>query len=136
MNTASQLLCEELVALSNWGIEDDNINKVWSSNGIGEWFVDFAPQAFKGQIPAYDLGYLIRKLPPKINTRFIDVEVVSYFLLEVLNTNKLAYCAGYITNDVEQEVNKIRGEDYIPENAMAKLCIELFKSGILKKEGL
>lgn len=74
-------------------------------------------------IPAYDLGFLLRKLP-----RYIDD---SYGLsLFVVSGTREHWVARY---DYKEDPQCSVMAD-TPEDTAAKLCIELLKQGILQKE--
>lgn len=114
MNVASIELCKELYEVSGWketGFEyrlDDN-NKLFYRKER-QW-------AYISSLPAYDLGYLLRKLP-------VVSEVSHYtefYYAKYVNLK-------HITSD------DIQTQADTPEDAAAKLAIELFKQGILTKE--
>lgn len=123
MNVCSLELAKELYELSGWRdahahwVEDDG------------WYIEYPhPHYSNGlYLPAYDLGYLLRKLPPKI---------------DVVNSSAYAY----LTLTRKSEAYKHFGDKGLwgarygkdiaavastPEDACAKLCIELIKQGIL-----
>lgn len=116
MNVASLSLCKELYKVSKW-LDTPNcyFNSDSGSHGLtdsnnGELGHDIYREA-----PAYDLGFLIRKLPPytRIQTMKGDVP----------------YRVSYDNGVSERGVNA-----NTPEDAAAKLAIELFKQDILKAE--
>lgn len=102
MNTASLELCRELYELSGWG-EDGNQPDAWHDIST----------------PAYDLGYLLRKLPGRTSIiKLID--------------NYIA-----IHDEPSQIFNADFGYKFVadtPEDAAAGLAIELLKTGVLQKE--
>lgn len=98
-DVASLELSKELYELSGWGAE---LNDWRSNSGTG---VD-------GAYPAYDAGYLLRKLPIYCNVEH-DKVWSSTFDNVIDNFTTIAA---------------------IPENALCQLAIELFKQGILKRE--
>jgi hypothetical protein len=65
------------------------------------------------QVPAYSLGYLIRKLSP----------------CQIIASSDGMYWASWnpAADEIEERANS-------PENATCKLAIELFEQGILKRE--
>lgn len=131
MNVASLELCKELYELSGWHdtqqygyqkSEDDyaiqyQVNKEtkpgwWWYEGISAW-------------AAYDLGYLLRKLPESIE----DSE--SYKLwLSMDNLGSDGWQFSYRKFTDKPATLAVAGT---PENAACKLTIELFKQGILNK---
>lgn len=141
MNVASQELCEQLRRLSNW------VNTDFTWVEIPTWNHKFpkpANQVFYDHIcdtehakeiaPAYDLGYLMRKLP-----RHLVIKRRIYHLC-ILNGNHLDdfWVADYVTIGRlcwlhEADEAKLTEAESI-EDATCKLSIELFKRGILKQE--
>jgi hypothetical protein len=139
-NTASLDLCKELYELSGW---DDTQNvcsyagEVVDKSGAIEYL-----GAREIACPAYDLGYLLRKLPetlPNVEHNF------SYRLK--LSPLGPGWCASYSNHrwaDAHKSAFSRRGYDSesiaaaytfykdTPEDAAAKLAIELFKQGVLK----
>lgn len=109
MYVANIDLCRELYELSGWETES------WLSAS------DLLPEVIDGkktgrykrqQVPAYDLGFLLRKLPEATHiARFTDT-----------------YQALYVVRGIPQE--ECRADT--PEDAACKLAIELFKHGVLK----
>lgn len=99
IDSASPELCKTLYELSGWE-PSPGVTK-----GDNHW-------------PAYNLGYLLRKLPEQ-------VELKSYF--------DGSWDCRHIDTDEAWGVNgRMNGDT--PEDATAKLAIELFKQGILKAD--
>lgn len=111
MNVASLELCKELFELSGWW--QNHPYSVYDKNGKARII---NTRAAVGDTPAYDLGYLLRKLP---NDTTID-------RLETTIFRASCFIPG------EFEDSEPRFESSTPEDATAKLAIELFKSGVLK----
>src|SRR4051794_11489791 len=122
MNVASLELCRELYELSGW----------FDSSADYYWHVDYAPHLCNKVVwpegalgveifPAYDLGYLLRKLP-------------STSISHLKNESSMAKWNGYDTKLPVAQIRNYRQEADIPEDAAARLAIELFKQGIIKKE--
>lgn len=109
MNVASLELSQQLYELSGWR---NTTNTFGSSRERLDWI-----QTDNGKgwyLPAYDLGYLLRRIP-------------GYCHLEhSAETGKMLWMAYH------SEQNTQYAET--PEDAVAKMCIELFKQGILKPE--
>jgi hypothetical protein len=125
MNVASLELCRELYELSGW---DDTFIKYRSYKGgswdAGEWWT--APRTDPStsgmdELPAYDLGYLLRKLA--------GIEEQHRFSIHHVRT----FFAIYEGASLHAESN---GNSDTPEDAAAKLCTTLYKHGILKKSQL
>jgi hypothetical protein len=133
MHVASLELCKELYELSWWTDTDDEHLLIPTGLRFGqpdksgnqasyaterEWTVGkdnpSSPWAASEKYPAYSLGYLLRKL--------------DHF---ELTFNGLNYGAWYKVVRGDRIVNQ-RADT--PEDAAAKLVIELFKQGILTKE--
>ena len=123
MKTANLGLCRTLFELSGWG----GTEKRWygslqfPDNCVAGLIDNFGEQ---GVCPAYDLGYLLRKLP----------DYVKLFR----NNNGTYYCAA-VTDGFRHPDNRLGMPDTAhdwytantPEDAACKLAIELFKKGIL-----
>ena len=135
MNTASLELCKELHNLSGWTSEDDRSIQWWCIERAhkidGElydetsWLIDYETHAGKNRnqyaIPAYNLGYLLRKLPSPFT---------------MIHRDNGWECG--IDNPAEHDVRVKPAQHWqsadTPEDAACKLAIELFKQGILTKE--
>jgi hypothetical protein len=111
MHVANLELCKELFEVSGW-----DYTTFWWFNDQPENRILLASElqndngTFKRRIsPAYDLGYLLRKLPGNC-----DLTRLSNGLW------KIAHNARFASADT-------------PEDAAAKLAIELFKQGVLTK---
>lgn len=79
---------------------------------VSEWEAD----AFRdGITPAYDLGYLLRKLP-------VHISIESHATLD----GKGSRWYKAVDNSAEESCRAVT-----PEDAAAKLAIELFKQGVL-----
>jgi hypothetical protein len=118
-------LCKELYELSGWMVDDYYMGYplVWAtdemSKGLAKhqlvWHEPWRSDPnYKFVAPAYDLGYLLRKL------QGYD-------------------CGVYYSNQWQQWIatahDNNQGKADTPENAAAKLAIELFKQNILTKDG-
>lgn len=117
MSVASLNLCKQLYELSGWQDVDESIFS--SVTEKLDWIYD-APSGL-WWLPAYDAGYLLRKLP-----HFIQLTQLS---------------GGYTPNGWRAEKNNsqdfagyCRADAASPEDALCLLAIELFKSGVLKRE--
>jgi hypothetical protein len=113
MNVASRELCEELYELSGWtsqAYESGGIEKAWRPTPLisaeNYRLITIGPNTPE-DIPAYGLGYLLRKLP---------------------EISMLWQQDGKWHCDLE---DAYMCEAHTPEDAACKLCIELFKQGIL-----
>ena len=117
MNVASLPLSKELYELSGW--DDCWFQHLKVDN---EWGLDFSgAEALRKDSeidewhPAYDLGYLLRKLPN--------------YKLEHNGNSANAVTCGYLADN---KGRWIFGSANTPEDAACKLAIELFKQGVLK----
>jgi hypothetical protein len=114
MQVASLELCKELYELSGWEPDDkfwfsiDGKHSVHCGHEFKKELIEFK-YSLARICPAYDLGYLLRKLPPIIQ----------------LGRSEYYNCSWTNGNDSHVFVADT------PENAVCKLAIELFKSGIL-----
>jgi hypothetical protein len=113
-NIASLELCKELFKVSGWDGTYFLYTKTGRLSTIASMF------AYK-PLPAYDLGYLLRKLPYKTDLRQL----------------RNAWSASY-SNNTYRRYGDGRRDAYAkadtPENAVCQLAIELFKQNILTKE--
>lgn len=112
MNVANLENCKKLYELSGWE--------------SGEWFTmgaeDEISLAEMPDIPQYDLGYLLRKLP-----RTINIDGVPYqFRLEPHKLLEEWWASYSHTRDIQIFAPT-------PEDATCLLAIKLFEEGILKK---
>ena len=113
MNVASLELCKELYEVSGW----KNTEYFYSSeNKVHRTQIE--DDDFYGEIwPAYDLGYLLRKLPqPTYIYGLGDAYSYPQWIAKATHQN--------IVGEQKAET---------PEDATAKLAIELFKQGVLTK---
>jgi len=124
MNVTSLPLCKELYELSGWGYTVERYVENQRDHRIGVVHATNVDLSIHNEIaPAYDLGYLLRKLPHYDHTGWDltisfdgDFVVVGYH--DPLNANSW-----------REQI----GDENI-EDAAARLAIELFKQGILKRE--
>lgn len=122
MNVASLELCKELYELSG---------KTWKDT-IARWYVDggnfVTTDKLNGLwLPAYDSGYLLRKLPTDTNHRW-------YIQKWGDDKTKSSYAATYQELTSSSLDEQLIFEADTPEDAAVKLAIELFKQGVLTKE--
>lgn len=111
MNVASLELCKELYELSGWG----DCKFIFLTD-TSLWLKDL-PHEVPMLASAYDLGYLLRKLPEQTHLyKHIEDKIVNaYSAWTLLNSKSV----------VEPQLADT------PENALCQLAIELFKQGIL-----
>lgn len=138
MNVASLELCKELYELSGWDKHqtDDGYHfymLYWHKLGTGEYDLlsrddGIAWASFHHYVdcPAYDLGYLLRKLPILDEGGWVILPTHSD------DGHKVLWYAWEIE---EGYYNADGNVDYFdtPEDAAARLAIELLKQGILTK---
>ena len=148
MQVASLKLCKELYEVSGWGYtyhaygqgEHDLTDKKWywfEAKTTGSYWeaikTDFddrdphdnrRPSATTHRMgmlaPAYDAGYLLRKLPSHVSGNL---------MLETDGTPEDRWCAYY---DAMPVTLRSYYND-TPEDALASLSIKLFKQGVLTK---
>lgn len=136
MHVASLELCKELYELSGW---DDCDN--WASHKdmafiSDDTFLEMNPK-WQKEAPAYDLGYLLRKLPaaitPAVDLKKVAIKDMGTYFLYIQKSHDGAV-ASY--NKVQNSLATlyIKSAD-TPENALCALAIELFKQKILTREG-
>lgn len=120
MNVASKELCAELKKLSGWKDTDYWHYKPRHTKRGEYWVAHISGTTPENRrLPAYDLGYLLRKLPN--------------FVVIAKQRPSLTWAA-YI--DGSPTIKRPHdGDSYedTPEDATAKLAITLFKANILVK---
>jgi hypothetical protein len=125
MNTASLDLCKELYELSRW----DDTTYTWYGSPHPER--DDFELGLTGvhmdciEYPAYDLGYLLRKLPDEATSK--KHGGYHYFYMHHNSEYWYAYYGVIDTTEFMEYADT-------PENAADKLSIALFKKGILTKQ--
>jgi hypothetical protein len=122
MNVASLDLCRELYDLSGWN-ETDKWYGTWY--GDEDWAVGVYDPNVPDCYPAYDLGDLLRRLPAttSITRALSDYTARTKTFDETVSVPR--------THTALPARWMVRGDT--PENAAAKLAVELFKQGILAK---
>jgi hypothetical protein len=124
MNVASLELCKELLELSGW--EDTYFWWDKDEQRVPEkQMVVQAGKIFADDTPAYDLGYLLRKLPHKHNGGVL--------VIAACNTDE--WCAQYFSwwhEDMKAKSEVLVADT--PEDAACRLAIELFKQNILTRK--
>lgn len=109
MSVATLELCRELYELSGWQ--------------SGNWHIIGPDES----TPSYDLGYLLRKLP-RIHKRDW------HLFLQPWTRYGTWYCNLRHWQDPYLLVEERASVGDTPEDAAAKLAIELFKQGVLTQE--
>lgn len=142
MNVANLELCKELYELSGWDDMPGKTSFEWYKplDEIQDWVLK-PKQHFSSHqarelhdeaclCPAYDLGYLLRKLAVKDGWTHGRFDL-SNCLMPHESANEYYWSATYNSFDNGFPV----GEAETPEDAACKLAIELFKQGILTPTG-
>lgn len=122
MQVANLELSKELWNLSKWTSTD---YRWYEDKGVD--YVDV--KGTNGlSLPAYNLGFLLRKLPQEIDNYYFDLSTTK---------DSSLWIAEYFTNDYtpERPMSKYKIEDENPEDCLCRLAIELFRQGILIKVG-
>lgn len=141
MHVASKELCQELYELSGWydtfaWYSGDAIKFEGEAGYEGSVCENAIQYDWCTDIPAYELGYLMRKLQPfqyKVKGRHSDVMPVRC-LPFVWQESTHEWRAGYKYNLLGQRYDDLFIYASSPEDAACKLAIELLKQGILAKE--
>lgn len=121
MNVASLERCKELYELSGW--TDLEIRDSWFLNLGDKGGKNFVAPSVVTQnwiCPAYNLGYLLRKLPESVD---------SIYGLLLYPTSGGQWFAGYYEPDGLEQY-EVHADT--PEDAACKLLVELIKQGIIK----
>lgn len=109
MTTASLENCKELYEVSGWLVPNMENHSQAKDHRV---------------VPAYDLGYLLRKLPQEATSK----KRGGYHYL-YLHHGKQDWYAYY----GEIDTTEFMASGDTPEDAACKLAIELFKQGVLTK---
>lgn len=126
MNVASIELCRELYELSGWrDLRDWWWGDHQKGGEIRYRLQQNAPldKCGRDDVPAYDLGYLLRKLPDE------QWGEDKWFNLQ-LETDGVGWLAGYAYGN---ETLALEGQASTPEDAVTILAIQLFKQGVLTR---
>ena len=139
MNVANLDLCKELYGLSGWYAQHFWYCKKSKSEDL--WSIEEEPLLAddENNIPAYDLGFLLRKLPHNITPKDKRYSTGSHLELHNQSMDKSESLGGGISHCWCAMYRSTYGHLAIehadtPEDAVCKLAIELFKQGIIKKE--
>lgn len=140
MTVASLELCKQLYKLSNWKIDEYPYAGYCTQPDCpgrqdGELIYGGYCESCSLAVldtPAYDLGFLLRKLPKYIPT-------YKNGTIHPADDYQLHIVGGFDNDWISQYAGLGDLPLYIqsadtPENALCKLAIELFKQGILKRE--
>lgn len=136
MKVASLENCKRLYELSGW----DN-SMLWYYQDYSQVLVLAAKLIHEGDFipshkicPAYDLGYLLRKLPAKIDDDRYSDERGSLGLWPVGDKWSLGYTdyEGLVTDETGETLD-ITSDT--PEDAACLLAIKLFEENILRQTG-
>lgn len=137
MNVASLENCKELYELSGWR-DCSNTFELWEDSEGKERYTLSRQQMFmKSDLlcPAYDLSYLLRKLPHSTNggkwravlqKEWHNGNGAEYWFASYVHINSMAQFQPIS----EQKALHITEGD-TPEDAVARLCCELIKQGVL-----
>lgn len=116
MNVASLENCKELFELTRWYEDHDYSHVQFKENG--NWVTQLQRDIDFGDIwssyPAYDLGYLLRKLPPGTDLRHINPASGNDY-----------WAASFAHEEYYS------GTADAPEDAACLLATELIKQGVL-----
>lgn len=115
MTVATPELCKQLFDLSGWS------DTYFSTNIYNGRLVKRFPKHSTEHIPAYDLGFLLRKLPPK------------YYVTRAEAPADNIWCIGHEEELPAESFSEVPIFADTPEDAACMLAIELFKQGILTK---
>lgn len=140
MNVASLELCKELFELSGWGnYAGDEPQNGWHDI---DGYLECSPRSdfeigrekprephhiFQLIAPAYDLGYMLRKLPQDEANSF------PHHFRPHLEQERKGQWSAYLECDTAYEGGEHKGFSMAdtPEDAVARLAIDLFKQGVL-----
>lgn len=121
MNVASLELSKELYELSGWDKTHwryaHNVGRTRTKHQLfDQWRLRHTPYShLQEYIPAYDVGYLLRKLPKASIVPYHD-----------------RWQTWWDGSSSKKPLARTYGDN--PEDALARLAIELFQQGVLTKE--
>lgn len=131
MNIANLELCKELYELSAW--DDCWLCYVEDPASIVVVDRDYADAHDANKYaPAYELGFLLRKLPQFTDTKHRFTLQPAGVVGGKKYPYNAAWCASY--DDTNRRSNIKEQYADTPEDALCKLAIELFKQGVLTRE--
>lgn len=120
---ASHGLCRQLYGLSEWKDTEHSWYRDWLRKN--EWCVIAMGQTDEGTIPAYDIGYLLRRLPKDTRVGYIHPRGKSRLALaEIYQYDQHSSYCELIAD----------GKADTPEDALCLVAIALFQSGRLKRK--
>lgn len=126
-HVASLELCRTLHELSGWR----GTYFVYSNNGE---LLEPTGESQNYSCPAYDLGYLLRKLPATIWSKQYQQQASLWQRKDSVDIRGDYYFAFYFVTGIQDVVPEHGESGKTPEDTTTKLAIELFKQGILTKE--
>lgn len=131
MTVASLELCKELYELGGW----DDVEHSYTRGGdIVHNKLDGTYEQV-GICPAYDLGYLLRKLLPYVAKSKYEIKFLTLVYASKADGGWICDYKAVMSNNWLHEGNRAKlTEADTPEDAACKLAIELFKQNILTKE--
>jgi hypothetical protein len=148
MHVASLELCKDLYELSGWaktafpGHQDTDKQYMVFKDGSNQDFPylldgrdDLSYKDYDADYtPAYDLGYLLRKLPANCYIRNC-MNSGDFNPDQLPPANRFEAYLDEIDTTEKEFFRQYRAADN-PEDAACSLCIELFKQGILRNGGV
>lgn len=112
--------CKRLYELSGWMETSYSYSYMYTTWKLSQLFSNVHS---KKRIPAYDAGYLLRKLSSLVGKKYGRLYLE---FAQNPNQSKQWYCS-FVNEDMRFPV----GEADTPEDALALLCIKLIEEGIL-----
>lgn len=128
---ASRKLCQELYELSGW-IDTEKGYVKWASDSDWKLQELARGKTVSKWAPAYDLGYLLIKLPKHLKLQVFDEDLDCRFELVPQGYSSggaTLWCAGYVSAKRDIPMLEAMKE---PTNAVCQLAIALFKQGVLQ----
>lgn len=128
MYVASIDLCKTLFEMSGWGKSHrPHGMQLYAVSKNGEYLGitgdKFLLKDFDKFVPAYDLGFILRKLPEiRLETWHNGQVVIKY------------YTVSGVPSKLERKGKIVKAEADTPEDAACRLAIILFEQGVLVKE--
>lgn len=119
---------KELFDLSKWSHSKVESHSWYFDEKLISGFGELKLYAKESLVPAYPLGYLLRKLPKLFDNYFFDLSV----------TADGTWVAEYFTNDYtpERPISKYKFEADTPEDAVCGTVIALIKQDVITEGAL
>lgn len=119
------------IVVGDWRVAQNWRNMYTTGQEVFQRWHSSVQKLHEESFPAYDLGYLMRKLPPVIQDPYDKV----FKHIQLWINGDGSVHIGYIEPYADDDKVAYACESSVIEDAVAELAIELFKQDIPTKEG-